>query len=208
MAKLLSRRRFLGDIADRLALRGNGAVIGVGSGRFCSKLRERWHGTMLYCIDPWELRGDATLPGGTGSKALLGGLRRKAYKGMRAKHNLDTFELAQGFSAEEKTRFPLGSLDLVYFDAQHNGRASYEAFKEDLLDWLPRVRQGGLIMGLGFCDPRRDACVVARGGRASGSPDPPVGVHRAVMEVAGALGKGLFVTAEGKPMERSFIMVR
>ena len=30
MAKLLSRRRFLGDIADRLALRGNGAVIGVG----------------------------------------------------------------------------------------------------------------------------------------------------------------------------------
>jgi predicted O-methyltransferase YrrM len=35
------------------------------------------------------------------------------------------------------------SLDFVFIDAQH----TYEAMKEDIATWVPKVRQGGLITG-------------------------------------------------------------
>lgn len=40
-------------------------------------------------------------------------------------------------------RFENGSCDLVYIDADHR----YESVKRDIFDWLPKVRNGGIIAG-------------------------------------------------------------
>lgn len=46
-------------------------------------------------------------------------------------------------SVEAAKRFELGSLDLVFIDANH----SYESVKQDLEAWVPLVRPGGVVSG-------------------------------------------------------------
>lgn len=44
---------------------------------------------------------------------------------------------------------PHHSLDLVFIDADH----SYAAVKEDIENWVEKVRPGGVICGHDFCNP-------------------------------------------------------
>lgn len=46
-------------------------------------------------------------------------------------------------SREAAKQFPDGLLDLVFIDADH----TYEAVKEDISLWLPKIRIGGMITG-------------------------------------------------------------
>ena len=46
-------------------------------------------------------------------------------------------------SVEASKRFDKGSLDFVYIDANH----SYEAVKQDIISWIPKVKSGGIISG-------------------------------------------------------------
>jgi predicted O-methyltransferase YrrM len=46
-------------------------------------------------------------------------------------------------SSEASVRFADGSLDFVYLDAQHH----YEAIKDDINAWLPKVKRGGVLGG-------------------------------------------------------------
>ena len=78
--------------------------------------------------------------------------------------------LDHGYANVLKQQHPLHSLAFVYIDA----RKQYKKFKEDLLDWLPRVQSGGIVSGHDFCDE-------ARGGLKTG-------VQQAVKEVVAALG--------------------
>lgn len=48
-----------------------------------------------------------------------------------------------GGSAESATRFPDGSVDLVFLDADH----SYEAVRRDIRAWLPKLKRGGVMCG-------------------------------------------------------------
>lgn len=44
-------------------------------------------------------------------------------------------------------RFEDNSLDIVFIDANHN----YENICADIRDWLPKVREGGILCGHDFC---------------------------------------------------------
>lgn len=46
-------------------------------------------------------------------------------------------------SLNECKNYPDSFFDIVYIDASHD----YESVKEDVLTWLPKVKQGGIICG-------------------------------------------------------------
>ena len=53
-------------------------------------------------------------------------------------------------SMEAVKKIEDGSLDLVFIDADHR----YEAVKEDIIAWLPKIRKGGIISGHDYDYPR------------------------------------------------------
>lgn len=52
-------------------------------------------------------------------------------------------------SVDAAMRFPDGSLDFVFIDANH----SYAAVKEDIAVWLPKLRAGALLAGHDYGNP-------------------------------------------------------
>jgi predicted O-methyltransferase YrrM len=56
---------------------------------------------------------------------------------------LDKINIVQKASIEASKLMPNEYFDIVYIDASHD----YKSVKEDILHWLPKVRQGGVICG-------------------------------------------------------------
>jgi predicted O-methyltransferase YrrM len=54
-----------------------------------------------------------------------------------------SFKFLHCSSHEASLIIPDKSRDLVYIDASHN----YEDVKQDIEDWLPKIREGGIICG-------------------------------------------------------------
>ncbi|MGH7137350.1 MAG: class I SAM-dependent methyltransferase, partial [Pirellulales bacterium] len=81
-------------------------------------------------------------------------------------------------SREAATCFEDGSLDFVYIDAAH----AYEAVREDLRLWYPKVRSQGIFAGHDFLDGDR--------------PEGEFGVRRAVLEFERQKGLRAAVTTE------------
>jgi len=53
------------------------------------------------------------------------------------------YKSIRGLSIEVATQFEDNSLDTVFIDATH----TYEAVKEDIIAWLPKVKNGGILAG-------------------------------------------------------------
>ncbi len=60
---------------------------------------------------------------------------------------LHVVEPVRMFSADAAKRYADESLDFVYIDADH----TYEALKEDIAAWFPKVKQGGILGGHDYC---------------------------------------------------------
>jgi predicted O-methyltransferase YrrM len=63
----------------------------------------------------------------------------------------------QGYSLEVAKTFSDESLDFVFIDATH----TYEAVKDDIKTWLPKVKKGGIIAGHDYYDydfPKEASC--------------------------------------------------
>lgn len=61
----------------------------------------------------------------------------------KAKKYGDRLIVHKGLTHEVAKEVPNASLDFVFIDADHE----YEGCKQDILDWRPKVRPGGLLMG-------------------------------------------------------------
>jgi predicted O-methyltransferase YrrM len=55
----------------------------------------------------------------------------------------DVIKDIKGNTWEASSRFENGSVDFVFIDADHN----YESVKKDILSWLPKMREGGIMSG-------------------------------------------------------------
>jgi len=105
---------------------GTGAEIGVSRGRHAHRILKTWNGKMLLLVDAWRKypeKQDETRK------------RLKIYKDRCKVIHKPSIEAAKEISNE--------SLDFCFIDVGH----SYEAVKEDINAWWPKMRKGGLFCG-------------------------------------------------------------
>ena len=132
------------ELAEYFAELGftKGAEIGVYRGYYSRELLEKNLKLNILCVDSWSLNEGWGLK--KNQQAFPICLKTLApYR--------DRYTILKGISVEV-AKFVLDeSLDFVYIDADH----SYEAVKNDLEAWTPKVRKGGIVSGHDyFKDPR------------------------------------------------------
>lgn len=111
-----------------------GVEVGVCQGWFSANLLGLWPGH-LHCVDAWApMKGYEESYDHEANLALT--LTRLAeYEGRYQIHRKASLEAAQDF--------PDASLDFVYLDANH----AYEAVRDDIHAWWPKVKPGGMLAG-------------------------------------------------------------
>lgn len=122
--------------------------IGTDRGIFAREFLDRWHGEMLYCVDPytsyeempWDRHGDVLL-----AAAHLAPHARRV-------------RLLMATSHQASIMFGIGPLPkevgFIYIDGWHH----FEAVDKDLHQWWGRLQPGGIFAGDDFQIPDvRDA---------------------------------------------------
>jgi hypothetical protein len=138
-------------LLNYLGLTGEGAEIGTWVGRYANRLLSVWSGTRLHCIDPW-IHFD--LDAGyvdicNQSQEQMDRWYNEARQRL-AKYG-DRCAFHRMMSEEAVLKFADGQLDFVYIDAQHQ----YEAVRDDILRWAPKVKVGGYLAGHDYIDGAR-----------------------------------------------------
>jgi len=131
----LSGRRQL--VLEQMAKRygwKTGAEVGVWYGRTFFHLLETIPGLTLYGVDIWKATGFAHHKDQSANRQAVFS-RLDEFDGRARILELPSIEAAQTFEN--------GALDFVFIDADH----SYEAVKQDISAWLPKVRPGGYVTG-------------------------------------------------------------
>jgi FkbM family methyltransferase len=157
------KRYHLPYVLNVMGLVGEGAEIGVAEGCFSETLLKYWKGRKLYSIDPWKEFSQQEYRDITNV-----GQAEQDARYERALTRLQVFRdrsiVLREKSEDAAARFRDGQLDFVYIDAQHH----YEAVKQDLALWLPKIRRGGILAGHDYIDGTL--------------PEGEYGVKRAVVE--------------------------
>ena len=174
---ILATRNEAGYWLNSLGLFGEGVEVGVFRGDYSNEILRTWRGSRLTSIDPWRefpvsdyvdlcntTQGDQEINYQSTVAAL-------AKFGERSR-------ILRLTSVEAASQFEKSSLDFVYLDAQHH----YEAVRDDIRLWLPKVRKGGVLGGHDYLDGRR--------------PSGQYGVKQAVQEFAESTGNDLVITHE------------
>lgn len=125
----------------------NGVVceIGVAEGEFSQNIIDHTSPQKLHLIDPWvhQEREDYAKDANNVSNEE-GNRRFNAVSTQFQSHTaIGQVEIHRAFSYDVADEFPDNYFDWIYVDAVH----SYEGAKEDLLRFLPKVKQDGFIFG-------------------------------------------------------------
>ena len=134
--KFYTNRDSLVDLISMTTHRKKMVEIGSLAG-FSTRLFARYF-ELVVSIDPYEPGYDEQDINSQTQRLLLA----KDLFHLRFVDDPGVIQL-QEKSVEAATRFEDQSLDLVYIDAGHN----FEAVKNDIETWLPKVRIGGFIAG-------------------------------------------------------------
>lgn len=117
------------------------AEVGVNKGETSQLLRHLFPNASLFLIDPWKLTSEYGFSGTPISR------KSKHYENAY-NHVLSLFKddphvtLLRMPSCDGIHHVP-DNLDLVFIDANHE----YSQVRKDILNWLPKVRRGGLLAG-------------------------------------------------------------
>ena len=123
---------------------GKGVEVGTFKGEFAREILKADNLLRLYMVDVWRGLGEEYKDSSNHN------IHTSAYA--------DTMKSIEGFedrgimiranSEIGASMFPDKSLDFVYIDANH----AYEWVKKDIKAWLPKVREGGYLMGHDYID--------------------------------------------------------
>lgn len=114
-----------------------GAEVGVCTGRYSRILCETIPNLQLLGVDPYKPYHGYTDFRRQSTHDTNLALTREALA------NYPNFTLAMNFGHEVAKWIPDGSLDFVFIDGNHQ----YADVKQDIEDWAPKVRQGGIVSG-------------------------------------------------------------
>ena len=140
-------RMHLPELLNKVGLLGEGVEIGVAFGEYSEHILKYWKGQKLYSIDPWMEYPQAVYK----DNANVSQVRQEEFHQWtisRLEKYGDRSVILRKTSAEAVKQFKDESLDFVYIDAQHH----YEAVKEDIALWRPKVKKGGILAGHDYVD--------------------------------------------------------
>ena len=146
-----------------------GAEIGVADGRNSLMFLETIPDLHLFCIDPWEPYKLNTRGGGKNQQHGNYELAQERLLPYGA-------QLLRGFSTDYVSSIHDGGLDFVYIDGNHD----FDFVMTDLIQWAPKVREGGVVSGHDYYHFKKN----------------PAGVVEAVDAYCGAHGITFSITEE------------
>jgi hypothetical protein len=138
-------RENIGHFLNFHNLLGKGIEIGVQKGEFSKSILSSWKGQKLYLVDYWgkqEVYDD--IANVSDEKQNIN--YQEALKNIAGYENKT--KIIKKYSLEAAKDFEDNYFDFIYIDADH----SYEAVKQDLYAWYPKLKPGGLFCGHDFLD--------------------------------------------------------
>lgn len=157
------------EIAERLTPGARWAEIGVADGYNALGVLTRVSDTSPMLVDSWREASPRYKASGDLAAKLTSEQWEKVYKKAQRLTAPHGATLVRKDSVEAAAGVQDASLDLVYIDAEH----TYEAVRDDIAAWLPKVKPGGWIGGHDYNHPNE-------------SRNGAWGVKRAVDEAFGA----------------------
>ena len=121
-----------------------GTAFGRSAAYMGTKILESGKSIDFACVDPWDWGGwhgdqpDLLAKHKTPMKAFLACMKEHAPKVLDAK-----WFTAHAMTSARACELMGGSWDFIFIDGDH----SYEAVRQDIALWAPRVRPGGMIGG-------------------------------------------------------------
>jgi Methyltransferase domain len=130
------------DFLEYLPKNGVVAEIGVQQGSFSRYIVQKTQPVKLYLIDCWQYQ-DPTIYNDPEAN-VNNQLQEHYYHQVKQKFmNDDRVTVLRKFSDQAAELFPDEFFDWVYIDANH----SYQAAKDDIALWWPKVKKGGFLAG-------------------------------------------------------------
>lgn len=145
---ILAKRDDLPRLLNRRGLVGCGVEVGVKAGAFSERLLEGWKGRHLISVDPWAAaeQDDRYVNLDNVAQEIHDGFHADAVGRLARFGERSTVWRTTG--QEAARRIPHHTLDFVYLDARHD----YESVRDDLAQWFPKVRPGGILAGHDYID--------------------------------------------------------
>ncbi len=121
-------------------------MVEIGCYRGASTELFALHCKKIYAIDPWSkvIEGKYVNVSRATRKMPQQVEAENTFMNRAAKHS--NINPIKDFSYNVYDQFENNSLDLVYVDGHHSGRAVYE----DVLHWFPKLKTGGVMAGHDF----------------------------------------------------------
>jgi hypothetical protein len=144
----LSKRNDLPPLLNRRGLLGCGVEVGVKAGVFSERLLDGWKGRHLISVDSWAAadRDERYVNLDNVTQEVHDGFHAEAVRRLRRFGERSTVWRLSGHEAAR--RIPHHTLDFVYLDARHD----YHSVRDDLADWFPKIRPGGILAGHDYID--------------------------------------------------------
>ena len=137
----------LPHLLNRRGLVGCAVEVGVKQGEFSELLLRSWEGRHLISVDPWQ----AAPPEDYVDVANVSQDEHDGFHGETLARLAPFGERSSVWretGAVAARKLPHHCLDFVYLDARHDR----ESVLEDLAEWYPKVRPGGVLAGHDYVD--------------------------------------------------------
>lgn len=130
------------DFLDYMPHNAIAVEVGVQGGGFAAFMLKKTHPQKLFLIDCWTQQDPSVYDDPEAN--VSNDLQQQLYEETKARFANDPrVIIIRDFSKNAVDQFADESLDWVYIDANHG----YEAAKEDLEIWWPKVKRGGILSG-------------------------------------------------------------